>query len=415
MSSAIHDYLNERKEKWLEGKIKGEVNEQKKYALSEEAEHKYSLKVWLPDAAKRAKQLSMSTHPCKFSHPDAKTSVIIACAMKSNDGYVRTGNISCDIDVFGNAAAMDVYKFLCLKLDDGRSVLDHLEENSSDIQKIIETEMLDYEKIKESLLLVKQNDLSQITDGLVKQIYFPVNQGYHLLSVLAASGILDKLKKQINDMRFSESAKKSRECHKKKCYSEGYDDLYGLTVTAYGGTKPQNISVLNSKNGGKFYLLPSVPPIIKKRNMRLPVQDFFKNTLKISMFKESFHSLHYLMKTDYKNSNITYSINNILKYIIDRVLACACQVRAFEKKWSDAKHYQALPIEQRIWLDDAYIETRERDKEWVQSISESFTRWIVQSYEKTLKKERILLGSAETQVIFQMVKENIMLNKEFFK
>jgi CRISPR-associated protein Csy1 len=72
----------------------------------------------VPDAAKRVTQLSMVSHPSKFSHPSAKTSSVIAKVEQSNDGYLRSGNVDYSLDVFGNAAAMDVFKFLSLPLNE---------------------------------------------------------------------------------------------------------------------------------------------------------------------------------------------------------------------------------------------------------------------------------------------------------
>lgn len=76
---------------------------------------------------------------------------------------------------------------------------------------------------------------------------------------------------------FLEHNKEARQLKKKDEYSEnGFDELFNLTRISYGGTKPQNISVLNSNSAGKVYLLPSLPPSLKKRDVRLPRYDFFK-------------------------------------------------------------------------------------------------------------------------------------------
>ena len=107
----IQNFLNERKEMWLKKKIKAKTSEEEKAVFEQEAGELFSLFTWLPNAAKRAKQLSLVSHPSKFTHPSAKTSSIIATADNKSDGYLRTGNIEVALDVFGNAAAMDVYKF----------------------------------------------------------------------------------------------------------------------------------------------------------------------------------------------------------------------------------------------------------------------------------------------------------------
>jgi CRISPR-associated protein Csy1 len=120
--------LNERKELWLKDRIKKAENENVIAELQQQANDKFSLNEWLPDAAKRVTQLSMVSHPSKFSHPSAKTSSVIAKVEQSNDGYLRSGNVDYSLDVFGNAAAMDVFKFLSLPLNEKFTVLDGFEQ-----------------------------------------------------------------------------------------------------------------------------------------------------------------------------------------------------------------------------------------------------------------------------------------------
>ena len=73
-------------------------------------------------------------------------------------------------------------------------------------------------------------------------------------------------------MRFSDECKEAKAQRKdNKYHPTGFDDLLDLSVTAYGGTQPQNVSVLNSQNAGRAYLLPSTPPTLQKRDIRLPL------------------------------------------------------------------------------------------------------------------------------------------------
>ena len=164
------------------------------------------------------------------------------------------------------------------------------------------------------------------------------------------------------------------------------DDIYDLTVTAYGGTKPQNITCLQYQNGGVTYLLHIEPPTLKKRNIRLPTRNFFTNTLQISHLKDSFQFLHGLMKSEINNINIREVISNILKYIIDRVLELAFQVRASGIGWSTTEYYKNLPLAQRIWLDDSYIKEREKYRRMVGCYLWAFARLGYSSLRKNIKK-----------------------------
>jgi len=71
MTASIEAFLNERKELWLKDRLKKAENETVIAELQQQANERFSLQEWLPDAAKRVSQLSMVSHPSKFSQPFA--------------------------------------------------------------------------------------------------------------------------------------------------------------------------------------------------------------------------------------------------------------------------------------------------------------------------------------------------------
>jgi CRISPR-associated protein Csy1 len=416
MNKQIIEFFADRKAAWIKAKAKASEDVVEQNRLNQEAEERFAPANWFPDAARRAPQLSMVSHPGKFSHPSAKTSSIIAHCEHADDGYLRTGNVSYHLDVFGNAAAMDVYKFLCLQMDDGRTVLAHLETDSEAIKSVLTIPTASYDDLKQGLLSIKQADNSIKTDRLVKQVYFPVDDAYHLLSILTPSGLLSTLKKRVDAIRFSDATKEAKVARKNnELHATGYDDLFDLTVTAYGGTQPQNISVLNSQNAGRAYLLPSTPPGLLKRDIRLPTKDFFRNSLNPFQFKEHFISLHELMEYEVNNRAIRDQISTLITRIIDRVLEQVFATRLFGIGWSNADYYQPLPLSQRIWLDDFHLEKRESDTDWMEDIARNFARWILQTYEATLKDKHIMLSDNELTHIRKFVEDAIAKDKEFFQ
>ncbi|WP_024297106.1 type I-F CRISPR-associated protein Csy1 [Methylomicrobium lacus] len=416
MNQNISDFFADRKATWLKAKLKPSITAEEQAQLQQEAKEKFALANWLPDAAKRAGQLTMVSHPSKFSHPSAKTSSVIAKSSQADDGYLRSGNVDYELDVFGNAAAMDVYKFLSLLLDDGKTVLTHLEEDSAAIKSIFTLPTASYESLKLGLTSIKQLDDSNKTDHLVKQVYFPVGDDYHLLSLLTPSGLLTQVKSRIDAIRFSEQTKQAKDCRRKNEYdATGYDDLFDLTITAFGGTQPQNVSVLNSQNAGRAYLLTSAPPTIKQRQIRLPTRSFFRNSLGIRLFKDYFQPLDKLIRTGVNNVHVREGIQNCLKYIIDQVLQRAFRVRAYGTGWSSTEHYQSLPLAQRIWLDDAYIGQRENQDDWLEDVVGSFTRWILDTYEYLFKETYIKLSDHELREIRGIVEQAVASDREFFK
>ena len=416
MTESIQNFLNERKELWLKDRLKKAENDSVISELQGQADDKFSLKEWLPDAAKRVTQLSMVSHPSKFSHPSAKTSSVIAQAKQINDGYLRSGNVSYPLDVFGNAAAMDVFKFLSLPLTEKLTVLDGFERQEESLKTLLVGADLDFETLGTEFLKIKATDTSVKTDHLVKQVYFPIEQAeYHLLSVLTPSGLITRLKQSIDTIRFSEETKQAKELRRKNEHHEiGYADIFDLTITAYGGTQPQNVSVLNSQNAGRAYLLSSCPPVLEKRAIRLPKTDFFAQCLYRKNYQESFIQLHKFMQLDLNNDDIRTAIRNIIQFVIDQILVLASKTREYSVEgWSNQDYYASLPKLQRIWLDKIYQTEREEDHDWRDELSREIARWILRSYEKVIS-DAYKLGTGEILDVKQRVEKSLQQAKEFF-
>ena len=222
LDTAIQNFLDERKDSRIKEKSKNCKTDEDIQKVENAAIEEFSLENWLPKAAKRAGSLSISTHPCTFTHPSSrnhpdkqKTTGVIANSPAKADGFLRTGNSDADLDVVGNAAALDVHKFLSLKVSDGQTVLTHLEQNSDYIQnqfkltatvpsEEIQASLFDeshiepFSEIHQGLLAMKQVDVkTYITSERVKQVYFPVADDYHLLSILTPSGLMFKLRQRI--------------------------------------------------------------------------------------------------------------------------------------------------------------------------------------------------------------------------
>ena len=414
MTQAVMEYLAERRKNWLEKRLSADTDEAAKLELETEANEKFSLAQWLPDAARRAGHLSMVSHPSKFSHPSAKTSAVIAQASLQADGYVRTGNVSYPLDVFGSAAAIDVYKFLALSLSDGKTVLEHLEQETALAQRLLsQAPSVPVSELTSQFLAIKASETQVKTDGLVKQVYFPVEGAYHLLSILTPSGMLTELKERIDALRFSDASKEAREARKHQLYhAQGFNDILDLTVTVYGGSKPQNISVLNNQNSGRSYLLPCKPPKLDQRATRLPSRDFFKQTLFVRDFDVYFKSLFELMALDINNMHIRDGIRKVLHKIVDEVMYRAFCVREFAGGWSQTEHYQALPKAQQLWLDAALLEKRLEDDEWQEAIAKALRQWLAGEIER--RQSHIKLGDAEQLFLQDAIVDVLAADKEYF-
>jgi CRISPR-associated protein Csy1 len=266
---AITTFFEERKVTWLKNKLTTSMKEVEIREKEIECEKIFAIQQWLPNAANRAKSRAMSTHPSKFSHPSTgvgkdnrkNTTFVTPVICKSkhaNDGFLRSGNIDVALDSLGNAGELDVDEFLKLILCNGQTLLAHLENDSGYIRELFSVDNLDYELIRAGLLTMTRSEGNVETSSKIKQVYFPVQEDYHLLSLLTPSGLIFELKRRC---RLSEKDKTARNKETEgEFHPEGYRQIVNITVIGYGGSNPWNISLLNKDNYGQSYLLLSAPP-----------------------------------------------------------------------------------------------------------------------------------------------------------
>lgn len=414
VDSAIDAFFTERKEAWLKKNLKSSMEESEVREKQLECDQVFSPETWFPNAAKRAGQMSIATHPCTFSHPSSRknkngyATPVIADACKRVDGYLRSGNVVVETDALGNAAVLDVYKFLTLEMEDSKKLIEHIQEDSELAVGLLTIQTENYESLKNGFLKMTESDDTgdTITSSKIKQVYFPANDSYHQLSILSNSGIIYELRKRIDNLRFSDEVKGLRELKRNNVYSErGFAELYNLTTIGYGGTKPQNISVLNNQNGGKAHLLMSVPPTLQKRNIRFPKQSFFRESFRYYEYREVFDALHKLFKTDYNNVRIREGRDYRLQDLMDRIINKMWAVRAVSKEQYRSEHSQLKP-HQKIWLCEEFQHTREEENDWIDKLCNEITNWIIRTYEKLLKKQAYKLDESIRLYIHKIVTQN---------
>jgi CRISPR-associated protein Csy1 len=417
IDSEVVAFFNAKKEGWLKKNIKASMSQEEVNEVKAKCEEEFALKHWLPTKSKSAGQMSISTHPCTFSHPSSRknkngsVTAIIASSEYKADGYLRTGNVEVQDDALGNAAAMDVYKFLTLKMEDGQPLIWHIE-NETDLAKtLLEQSDEDYRTIRDGFLKMKEMDSSVVTSSKIKQVFFPIEDNeYHQLSLLTASGIVFELKKRIDYIRFSEITKESKGLRRANEHcSNGYQDIFGLTTIGYGGSKPQNISVLNSANFGKAHLLQSSPPVIQQRDTRIPKSDFFKETVNPWELKQGFEGFHRLLKTDYNNLNIRDGRTYRIQEFVDHVVNISWELRQQLDSYT-GELLNNLPQHQKVWLHPEKQEFRIESDEWLEALVLDVSRQFVKYYQKIIKGA-VKLGDGELKAIKSIIESN----KEAFR
>jgi len=404
---AISDFLESKKQDFLKKHVKGTSSDEEQHQYLLDAEERFSLTNWLLDASNRAGQLSLTSHPAKFIHPNAKVSSILADTMKRADGLLRSGNVQVELDVFGNAAALDVEKFLRVILQDGNTILHHLEQHTPYIQEQFSIQGVDYASIRDNFLKIKQSGVQQ-TSEKIKQVYFPVGDDYHLLSILNPSGVIYKLKERINALRFSDSNKALREEMKKAKPSSmqgKIEDIFGLAAIGYGGTKPQNISTLNNQNGGVSLALLSLPPTLEKRKLQPPKTDFFENCLWSGLFQHDFDAFHQVLVWRKNNKDIREMRDDIVLNAMSRLQRLVARIRDIPAGWSDSESYNGLLHWQKIWLDEKYTQIRHdkmQNADYINQVQSYFSHWFIGQYKLTIKDNK-LLGDDDIEHIKQVL------------
>ncbi|GIA71000.1 CRISPR-associated protein Csy1 [Vibrio cholerae] len=410
----IAAFFAERKEAWLKKNISAAMSDAEVLEKQQECEQNFLLDNWLPDAAKRAGQISVASHPCTFSHPSARknkngyVSSIIAKNKPRIDGFLRSGNVSVEPDALGNAAALDVYKFLSLEMSDQRSLLVHIEQESELARQLLDIPSCEYQALRDGFLKMVDSDQASVSSSKIKQVYFPIADGeYHLLSLLTHSGHLFELRKRLDALRFGDAVKEARECKKTNHFHPaGYQEIFGLTTIGFGGTKPQNISVINNQNAGKAHLLASIPPELTPRDIRLPKTDFFKESFNAWQAKEVLESLHRLFQTDYNNINLRDGRDYRIQQYVDLVIEKMWQVRLFLEAYS-GELSSALPLEQKIWLYPEFAEQRQQEDEWLDKIIRHIARGLINHYSRSkVITSPITLADQELLAIEKVVASN---------
>lgn len=432
LTENIQAYINARKDNKLEA-IEKEYEKARKAAVNVEQADKvetefaskrqklitdYTVDSWLDNAAKRAGQISMATHAIKFTHSAAKGSNFLDQQLGTNSHYLDTQSLNdIAIDAVGNAAALDVASLLQLKDSksseskdkNSKSLLDYLrEENHSPLAPLAKnTEQLHNWVSGLTQALVDNDPSSHI---LAKQVYFPIDdKQYHLLAPLSSSALCQAIYEKINFARYSQDMKAIRDAKKANLpCNEKLISYPDLAVTFAGGSKPQNISKLNSGRSGRTYLFDARPPHWENKNK--PPKDcenIFNQLEYVSRFTV-LNMANFLLKVINKESNL--KIRNYLSKLVNQVgedcINASVKWRNLPAGWSD--DLDKLPIHQAKWLDPNNPRWQQDNLDWQTELSQNFGLWLKDSVEKASKNQLTLsVGEADEwrQSFHQLLRE----------
>ncbi|MCU6188813.1 type I-F CRISPR-associated protein Csy1 [Enterobacter bugandensis] len=359
-----------------------------------ELELRYEPKAWLTDAAKRAGQINLVTHAAKFTHVDSKSSSIYSEAV-ALEGYLSTAALSgLEPDAVGNAAALDVAKLLQTRVEGGDSLLASLKRGDRAALAAFtdDANQLDEWIAGFSRALTPGEPASH---KLAKQGYFPVGENYHLLSPLFATSLVHAMHQKMIAFRFGDDVKAIWKARREKTWHPTPLTLFPHSAEIhFGGTKPQNISYLNSVRGGRSWLLSCQPPQWKKADKPpTTLRSIFTSGGQFDRRANSTVQLlvSLLARTgDYTNVRIREARDEYIDALIDLLFVVASELqRDTWQNWTLS--CERLVTHQQLWLDPWRTKTDEafrleRDKDdWQVSVATDFALWLNARLSKVLK------------------------------
>ena len=423
VSAAIHNFLKEQLEKKLEPEQKAldkcKVEDDEKRVLIQERitalKHKYSLDEWMNDAATRmASQLKFGTHISKGVHPDSKgDNVNFSGGSPLPKGIVGSQTLATlSLDANGNAAALPLAAFFDTWVSEAENIkiVDVIRADSVALAEVFATETAQAQENVARLKDALANSADKpVTHERNKQVLWPLNNAmrddqYISLVPLYPSSFTSDFFGRVNAVRYSEANKQARDNRKKKSVEQqAYKAIPDVAVMRLGGTKPQNISRLTSKQSGRNYLLQSLPPQIGSgRSYRLNKEQESLFSRRLNQYAYfGLKTLFGVVRNEKKNLQQRDTRKHGLEIILAEVLKAAAQIQqTYSSGWS--RDYQ-LSMAEKYWLDpkrgelegeEAFSLAREKS-DWQQEIIESFAHWLNTALRGEFPKRAAEFGDAE--------------------
>lgn len=337
---------------------------------------------WIHDVLDNLDECFLATHVGKYSHSDSKVSVFSDDLDVKNNGYIITEDPKRQFDiVISNSKFSQTGKLLLLEIEDGRSLIFSIVEEKKEILNIFENLKVDTRKLIQDAKNVFNNlDMRapDFTENRLRQVFFPVNDDYHLLTVLPSSILLHQLKEQLN------STKKQEEYDEER--TDGY--IKSKVMITFGGAKPQNISIKNSKDHGEYFLLPSLPPKLAKRKYIYPKKNFFNDSVFLHKDSSILGTFHKLRSITTSNAQIRESLKNSIIQVIEVIFSIAKAICKDKIDWLEQENYVNLPISQKRWFKSIYGEYC-LELEDIKILSLDFAIWFSFYYEKKIGESAI--------------------------
>ncbi len=349
---------------------------------------KYAKDTWITYAGDwMSKQLSFGTHISKGIHSSSKGDNLIFDVKKQNDFVGHHTLNSPVVDASGNAAALPLSAFLNFSVIDDISIGELVLKKHPSVTGVFHSDAIESDRLQSNFYQVV---LSQVgkpkTDERNKQILWATEDDYICLVPLYPVSVTNHLYNQVQTLRFSDKhtlARKNRS--KVNEIQKSYPTLQNLAVVNIGGSNPQGVSQLMSKQGGRNYLLPSTPPTFtgaKDLSIAKSARSLFDVRSLNFLLKEPLDSLFDNINIQHNTVHIRDGRKAIIDFILFKIMQIAISIQDTRPAgWS--KDYE-LNMAQKYWLDPKRGELdgeedfqSERDKgDWKTDLERQFADWL---------------------------------------
>ncbi|MWN31920.1 MULTISPECIES: type I-F CRISPR-associated protein Csy1 [unclassified Gilliamella] len=377
----------------------------------DELAQRFDFETWMEDAAtRRILWISMGTNNSKSIHSSSLGDNINYSTQSQpiNQLYVSSATpITLPLDCSGNAAALDIFSLLNQFIIDDVTFLKLI---VNDHPAVLAALSDDKEKASLYLANFKKaifNDFGNPkASELNKQLYWPNSEetylsqqenNYRLLIPLHPSSLCNLVYQKVQT-RFSEENKKARELRRiKEIEHQPYFSFHHLAVVKLGGSNPQGVSQLTSSQGGRNFLLPSMPPKFEKScfpSITERRENIFNDSLQY-FCSFGFNTLFDMVKSSKNTIKERDDRKDAFVAILSPLLKFAKHIQQnMPAGWS--REY-LLKLNQKLWLDPkrAELEGEEDFKrlyeqgEWLNSLEKDFSKWIENALDEKFKDLKI--------------------------
>jgi CRISPR-associated protein Csy1 len=387
---------------------------------------------WLAKAVGFVPKLHAATHVLKATHGDAAGSDVfvspLSMAARHEIGTHTLGaNFDADI-VASSAAYLGASSFFRAQAE-GRRFDDWIKAGDTDFLAALHPDVDTARSWMAALKALSAPNEQPTTHPMAKQLYWLAGDTpqddthYHLLQPMFASSLAHAVHADIQEARFDEVNKEARQAKRdNKPADITYRDYRNLVARKLGGTKPQNISQLNSERGGVNYLLASLPPPAWKPSVGtnpLKFDSVFNEKRRaFFVYGEVRHLIRELvdfLKTNPDpNKETRETVNRFGRELSEQLMLFGAAIHGHENAGWTRNEDCRLPLCEQLWLDPDRAELRVRDDpehphwraddiafndayergDWADEVATSFGLWLNGQLRKRSDK-LVTLGEAE--------------------